>query len=133
MLLDDLKLIEACATGISFEHHVMRPGEGKIKVEYGEIEFEGGGALVEDPTKSTIHVKASPTITGYRDDAEGADFILKISMRLLFVFPKNLELTEEFLKDSSWYFGSFLKTYFKFYADDILSKTTLKGIQLAYS
>jgi len=133
MLLDDLKLIEAAATGISFEHHVLQSGQGKIKTEYGEIEFEGGGSLVADESKSTIHVKAAPTITGYREDAEGADFILKINMRLLYVYPSNLELTEAFLQSNSWYFGSFIRTYFKFYADGILSTTTLQGIQLAYN
>ncbi|WP_267369215.1 MULTISPECIES: hypothetical protein [unclassified Pantoea] len=133
MLLEELKLIEAAATGISFEHHVLQSGQGQIKIEYGEIEFEGGNSLVNDESKSTLHVKVAPSITGYREDAEGADFILKINMRLLYVYPSNQELTEEFLQKNSWYFGSFIRTYFKFYADGILSNTTLQGIQLAYN
>jgi hypothetical protein len=133
MVLDDFKLIDVSATGISFEHHLMEPGQGTIEIDYGEIEFEAGGVLVGDESKSTVHVKAAPSITGHREGVKGNDFLLKINMRMLFVCPRTDELTEDFLQTSSWYFGSMLRTHFKFYADDILSKTTIKGIQLAYN
>lgn len=133
MVLDDFKLIEVSATGISFEHRLMEPGQGTIEIDYGEIEFEAGGVLVGDDSQSTVHVKAAPSITGHREGVAGNDFLLKINMRMLFVCPRTDELNEEFLQDSSWYFGSMLRTHFKFYADDILSKTTIKGIQLAYN
>ena len=133
MQLDDFKLLEVCTTHISFVHRDTQPGQGKIVVDYGEINFEAGALLVGDEDQATVRVEASPKITGYRDGSSDHDFQLKITMRLLFVYPKSKNLTQAYLQDNNWYFGSLIRTHFKFYADDILSKTTLKNIQLAYN
>ncbi|WP_312384947.1 MULTISPECIES: hypothetical protein [Atlantibacter] len=133
MVLDDFKLIEVSATGISFEHLQMESGQGTIEIDYGEIEFEAGGVLVGNESQSTVQVKAAPSISGRRLGVNDNDFILKINMRMLFVCPRTEELNEDFLQSSSWYFGSMLRTHFKFYADEILNKTTIKGVQLPYN
>ncbi|WP_205955185.1 hypothetical protein [Pantoea stewartii] len=133
MLLADLKLIEVCALEISFQHHIAMPGQGKIKVEYGAVEFEVGSTLVDAPENSTIIIKATPCIKGFRDDMDKEDFNLTIKIRMVYSYPNSAKIDENFLKENNWYFGSYLKTYFKFYADETLSKTTINGIKLDYN
>lgn len=130
MLLKDIKLLEVTSLNVAFSHNATESGQGRVRTEYGDIEFEAGGTLTEDPSQSVIIVKATPSVTGFREGVEGYDFSLKISLRMIYSYPTEKKLTQEFLIDSSWYFTSLLKTYFKFYADDILRKTTIEGIKL---
>ena len=133
MLLADIKLIEVNTRSVSFDHIVTDPGEGQIRVEYGEIEFEAGGVLVGNESNSTIRIKASPSIYGFREGKVGGDFVLKIVMNMLYVYPSNQNLDEDYLRDNHWYFASMLKTHFKFYAEDILSKSSINGVQLPFN
>lgn len=127
MVLDDFKLIEVSATGISFEHLQMESGQGTIEIDYGEIEFEAGGVLVGNESQSTVQVKAAPSISGRRLGVNDNDFILKINMRMLFVCPRTEELNEDFLQSSSWYFGSMLEPILNFMLMKYLTKPQLKA------
>lgn len=133
MLLADIKLIEVNTRSVSFDHIVTEPGEGQIRVEYGELEFEVGGVLVGDESNSTIRIKASPAIYGFREGKAGEDFVLKIVMNMLYVYPGNQNIDEDYLRDNHWYFASMVKTHFKFYAEDILGKSSINGVQLPFN
>ncbi|EPH1426115.1 TPA: hypothetical protein QIC20_001064 [Klebsiella aerogenes] len=134
MLLQNLKLIESSAVSISFQQNVTSSGNGTVKVEYGTVDFEAGGHLTDSPETTVIALRATPCIRGFRKDIEHTegqeDFILKIEMRMLYAFDSKLKLSESFIQDNKWYFASFIRTYFKQYAEDILKNTTLHGIKL---
>ncbi|EMJ5321148.1 hypothetical protein ACYB9B_24010 [Klebsiella pneumoniae] len=134
MHLQDLKLIESSAVNIFFNQNVTSSGQGSIKVEYGTVEFEVGGHLTDNPETTVVALKATPCIRGFRKDIEHVegqeDFILKIEIRMLYAFDSKLELSEKFIQENSWYFSSFLRAYFRQYAEDILKNTTLNGIKL---
>lgn len=133
MLLADIKLIEVSALDIIFKHKSSEPGQGKLSVEYGDVEFEVGATLVENPSNSTIRVKACPAVYGHKEGAATDDFELKISISMLYVYPAEVDIEESYLRENHWYFASMLKCYFKFYADDIFNKSSLNGIKLAYN
>lgn len=133
MLLTDIELIEASSTDISFTHRVVAPGQGKIKVEYGELEIEVGGIPGNYPHHATIVVRATPVITGFRDEVEDYDFQLKISMRMVYLYPKENDVSESFVVQNTWYFSSFIKTYFKIYAEGVLDKTSIRDIKLPFN
>ncbi|MES4612991.1 hypothetical protein V2154_10445 [Ewingella sp. CoE-038-23] len=133
MLLADIKLIEVNTLDVIFKHAITEPGQGKIRVEYGEIEFEAGGILTVDASSATIRIKAAPAVYGFRDGQENDDFSLKIGISMLYVYPSNQSLDETYLQENHWYFASMLKTYFKFYAEDIFNKSSIDGVKLPYN
>lgn len=136
MLLSDLNLIEVSARKINFEYSILVPGQGKIKVEYGELNFEAGGELTEDETKGIIRVNAFPSIKGFREIQSDPDFSLNLNIGMLYVYPKEKmqdSEIESFLQENVWYFASFLRTYFKVYVDNILSTSTINGVKLPFN
>lgn len=137
MLLHDLKLIESSIVNIDFQQNVKASGQGTIKVEYGTVDFEAGGNLNGNPETTVMVLKATPCIRGFRKDVEQVqgteDFILKIEMRMIYSIDRKEKITEAFIQKNTWYFSSFLRTYFKQYADDILKHTTLNGIKLLHN
>ncbi|WP_142910690.1 hypothetical protein, partial [Klebsiella pneumoniae] len=88
MQLKDLKLIEVSSTKVEFEQNSHIPGKGKTKIEYGQLNFEAGGTLTQNESKSTVTILASPQITGVREGSEVPEFTLKISMRMIYIYSK---------------------------------------------
>ncbi|EJG2186764.1 hypothetical protein BWD41_05360 [Citrobacter braakii] len=132
MLPSDITMVESAILNVEFNQTMLTPGEGTIKVTYGALDFEvGGGVLTENPSMQSIKVSASPIAQGFRKDVEKPDFSLKIDIRMIFSYPKDEIVDEDFLKDHTWYFSSLMRVYFKFYAEDILKNTTLDGIKFA--
>ncbi len=70
---------------------------------------------------------------GFRDDMDKEDFNLTINIRMVYSYPNSAKIDENFLKRKQLVFRFYLKTYFKFYADETLSKTTINGIKLDYN
>ncbi|MDQ2324570.1 hypothetical protein RBI98_07170 [Citrobacter koseri] len=130
MQLKDIKLIEVSTKSTIFEQNSFTSGKGKIKVEYGELNFEVGGVLVQDEKKSTVIVTATPQILGSREGSENLEFSLKISMRMIYIYSRENVMDEKFLADNAWYFSSFLRTYFKIYAEQIFNQSSISGIKL---
>ncbi|WP_025122151.1 MULTISPECIES: hypothetical protein [unclassified Serratia (in: enterobacteria)] len=130
MLLSELTLIEASVVDINFAQKSLGSGDGMLKIEYGQLVFEGGGILSDDESKSTIKVTAKPSVVGGRDNFKKIDFSLKITMHMLYTYPRTVSLNESFLEENTWYFASLLRTHFKFFADDILKNTTISGVEL---
>ncbi|EMQ0190757.1 hypothetical protein L9F34_003551 [Klebsiella aerogenes] len=134
MDLQELRLIEASAINITFKQNSLVKGKGSIKVDYGTVEFEAGGHLVDKPEAGVLAMRASPCIRGFQGDQEHIDgkeeFFLQIEIRLVFVFDSKSEMSQDFILENSWYFSSFIRTFFKNFADDILKNTTLNGIKL---
>ncbi|EOT1756562.1 hypothetical protein ACNHYK_001256 [Citrobacter koseri] len=130
MQLKDIKLIEVSTKSTIFEQNSFTPGKGKIKVEYGKLNFEVGGVLVQNEKKSTVIVTATPQIFGSREDSEETEFSLKISMRMIYIYSHENVMDEKFLTDNAWYFSSLLRTYFKIYAEQIFNQSSISGIKL---
>ncbi|HDK6402123.1 TPA: hypothetical protein M4198_002788 [Klebsiella variicola] len=130
MQLKDLKLIEVSSTKVEFEQKSHIPGKGKTKIEYGQLNFEAGGTLTQNESKSTVTILASPQITGVREGSEVPEFTLKISMRMIYIYSKENVIDEKFLAENAWYFSSFLRTYFKMYAEQVFSQSSISGIKL---
>ncbi|HED2523852.1 TPA: hypothetical protein R4Y92_002608 [Klebsiella aerogenes] len=130
------KLIEVQATNISYKHNLQPTfgGGGGINVDYGGINYEFGETYNDDPSYSAIVVTASPEVRGFRyDNDNDNEFHLKIDMRLIFVCDKSCNIDIDFVFLNEWYFSSFLRTYFKFYAEGIFEKSPFKGIKLPYN
>lgn len=130
MQLKDLKLIQVSSTKLEFEQNSHIPGKGKTKIEYGKLNFEAGGTLTQDESKLTVIVQASPQIIGLREGSEVPEFTLKMSMRMIYIYPNENVIDEKFLADNAWYFSSFLRAYFKMYAEQVLSQSPISGIKL---
>lgn len=129
MLLSELQLIEASVTNSA----ISRLGDsygGEVTFEYGDLNFEAGGTLLSNPNLSVIIVHASPFADRYGPDKSTKVFSLKIDMKMVYTYPKDKTVDETFLIENTWYFSSFMKTYFKFFADTLLAQAGVSGISL---
>lgn len=129
MLLSKLQLIEASVINSS----IMRIGDsygGDVTFEYGNLNFEAGGHLLSNPELSVIVVNASPYGYSYDSESSAKVFSLKMDIKMVYTYPKDEKIDADFLIDNTWYFSSFMKTYFKFFADTLLVQSGIKGISL---
>jgi len=52
---------------------------------------------------------------------------------MVYTYPSSEVVDEKFIRDNSWYFSSFLRTYFKFFAENILKQAGINGITLPFN
>lgn len=119
--------------GLEFKLTPAPQGKGTVRIEYGKLNFEVGGTLTSDSTKSVIAVHGMPQIRGFKDGSTDEEFSLKIQLKMVYIYPAVEVLDENVLKENSWYFASFLKTYFKFYADGVINQSIINDIKLPFN
>lgn len=130
MLLSEFKLIETTNLETEFKQSGSPKGQGSVDFVFGSLNLEAGKVLSSDETKSVVIVLAEPKAIGYRDDGVTEEFSLRMKMRMTYTYPSSYTLDAKFLEGNSWFFSSFLKTYFKFYAEEILKQSGIDGIKL---
>lgn len=130
MFLNDLTLIEARTVRTNFIQNQEVKGSGQVTISYGSLNFEAGGVLTDDASRSVIAVMATPSVSGQSDHLIGDAFVLQMDLKMVYTYPSTETVTEDFLAENTWYFVSYLKTYFKMYAEQVLSQTGINGVTL---
>lgn len=133
MLLSELSLIEVTNLRTEFRQTDAHEGSGEVNFLFGSLTFEVGAKLIADESKSVIIIQANPKAIALRDDKVTEEFSLDIAMRMVYTYPSSEVVDENFIKDNSWYFSSFLRTYFKVFADNILKQAGINGIALPFN
>lgn len=133
MLLSELSLIEVTTLRTDFRQTDAHEGSGEVNFLFGSLNFEVGAKLIADETKSIIIIQANPKATALREDKVTEEFSLDIAMRMVYTYPSSEVVDEKFIRDNSWYFSSFLRTYFKFFAENILKQAGINGITLPFN
>ncbi|ECC3463690.1 hypothetical protein AA471_13550 [Salmonella enterica subsp. enterica] len=128
MQLSELRLIESVLLSADFKQAQFFHGSVEVRFTYGQITFNTEETLSSDEPISTIIIVATPKATA---SSEGGieEFSLNMSIRMVYAYPSTETVSEEFLQENSWYFASFLRTFFKFYADEILQRAGIEGIR----
>lgn len=133
MLLNELTLIEALNFETHFTQNGMQTGQGSFEIDYGSLNVEAGGNLLNDTSKSVLVVYAEPKALGKRENQENVEFTLSIKLRLIFSYPSSYEIDEKFVHENSWFFSSQMKIFFKQYAESILRQSGIDGIKLPFN
>ncbi|ENQ3930692.1 hypothetical protein ACEF99_002536 [Salmonella enterica subsp. enterica serovar Newport] len=128
MQLSELRLIESVLLSADFKQAQFFHGSVEMKFTFGQITFNTEETPSSDGSVSTIIIVATPKATA---NSEGGieEFSLNMSIRMVYAYPSTETVSEEFLQENSWYFASFLRTFFKFYADEILQRAGIEGIR----
>lgn len=130
MILDKLKLIDASSLELKFWMADKPQGEGSVDVTFGQLNFEAGGLLLSDDGKSAIVVFAEPKVVG-KDRSTGENaFSLSIKLKMIYSYPSSETIDEQVIRDGSWYFSSFARTYFKLFAEPVLRQAGINGVSL---
>lgn len=128
MQLSELRLIESVLLSADFKQAQFFHGSVEVRFTFGQITFNTEETLSSAEPISTIVIVATPKATA---SSEGGieEFSLNMSIRMVYAYPSTETVSEEFLQENSWYFASFLRTFFKFYADEILQRAGIEGIR----
>ncbi|EEO7838286.1 hypothetical protein G6C41_005182 [Salmonella enterica] len=128
MQLSELRLIESVLLSADFKQAQFFHGSVEMKFTFGQITFNTEETPSSDGPVSTLIIVATPKATA---SSEGGieEFSLNMSIRMVYAYPSTETVSEEFLQENSWYFASFLRTFFKFYADEILQRAGIEGIR----
>ncbi|KMK17759.1 hypothetical protein ABW09_11980 [Pluralibacter gergoviae] len=130
MVLDKLKLIEASTLETNFRMTDKPQGEGSLEVTFGKLNFESGGNISGEEGRSAIVISAEPKVVGV-DKFDGKEaFSLRIKIKMIYSYPSEEKVDEATIRECSWYFSSFTKTYFKIFADQIFQQAGITGIAL---
>lgn len=129
MQLSELTLIESVLLNADFKQAQSFQGAVEMKLTFGQITFNVKEAQSSDGSIPTIIIRATPKATASRGGGI-EEFSLNMSIRMVYTYPPTETVSKEFLHENSWYFASYLRTFFKFYADEILQRAGIEGIRL---
>ncbi|WP_241569165.1 MULTISPECIES: hypothetical protein [Rosenbergiella] len=133
--LSDLHLKESVIFSLDFKQSMRKSGEGKVRLEYGEVNLEAGGKVVGDEEFSVLLVRSNPMIEGLSIDDNGNEvhgFHIKMELRLSYTYKSELTVTPEFMQESQWFIASQVRQFFKIYSEDILNKSSLTKLHIPY-
>ncbi|EKK3978376.1 hypothetical protein AUN02_21875 [Cronobacter sakazakii] len=129
-MLNDFNLLEVTTLETSFKQKGHSRGQGNVDFIFGSLNIEAGAELATDSSKSVLIVLAEPQAVGFREENNEEEFSLSMKMKMVYTYPSSFTVDEKFITESSWFFSSFLRTYFKFYAEEILRQAGIDGIKL---
>jgi|GEM_PF-2127729 len=134
-MLSEISLDKVYCASVDFklpeEKRGTGSGGGSFHVDFKEIVLEANKKYLNGDEKvKVLEMTALPVMTGFDGGDKSQTFRLALEIKMFFTYREELTLSSDFLNENIWYFKNLICIYYKFYAEDILNKSPLKGIEI---
>lgn len=134
-MLSEINLDKVFCASVNFEHPEENRGTGSgggnFHVDFNEVVLEANKKYANSEEKvKVLEMTAMPVMTGYDAADKSQTFKLSLEIKMFFTYREELTLTSKFLNENIWYFKNLMCIYYKFYAEDVINKSPLKGIEI---
>ncbi|WP_313396279.1 hypothetical protein [Pantoea septica] len=134
-MLSEIRLDKAYCASVDFEYPTEKRGAGSgggnFHVDFKDVLVEANKKYVNSEEKvNVLEITAFPAMTGYDGEDKSETFKLSLEIKMFFSYREDLTLDSDFLTENIWYFKNLICIYYKFYAEDIINKSPLKGIDV---